>query len=243
MKRKIQMLAMVLGLAAVCCFAAPSSWRPAMLGVIAAISLALTVETELDWRAADTGYRELFNKHPQPMWVYEFETLRFLAVNEAALEHYGYTLEEFLKLRIDDIRPKEDVTANFLLSSSADPAPGLPREWLHRRNDGTVFAVETTRQNVIFEGRRAVLALSQDITERKRAEKRLKAFANLGRRLSAARSPHEAAQILMDTADELFGWDACTFDLCSPDQDRISAVLYIDTIGGRRVDVSAQRVA
>src|SRR2546425_12374531 len=124
MKRKIQMLAMALGVAALCWLVAPSSWRPAVLGVIAAISLALTVETELDWRAADTGYRELFNKHPQPMWVYDCETLRFLAVNEAALERYGYTLEEFLKLRITDIRPKEEVSANFLLSSNAEPALG-----------------------------------------------------------------------------------------------------------------------
>src|SRR5439155_8957737 len=69
-------------------------------------------------------------------------------------------------------------------------------------------------------------------------EKQVAAFSNLGWLLSAARTQREAAQILMDTADDLFGWDACTFDLYSPDQKTLSTVLYIDTIKGERVDVS-----
>jgi signal transduction histidine kinase len=71
-------------------------------------------------------------------------------------------------------------------------------------------------------------------------EKRVAAFSNLGWRLTAAISQREAAQILMNTADELFGWDACTFDLYSPAQDSTTTVLYIDTIDGMRRDVSAQ---
>ena len=68
------------------------------------------------------------------------------------------------------------------------------------------------------------------------------AFSDLGRRLSAARTPREAASILMDTAHELFGWDACTFDLFSADQKTVNTVLYMDTIDGKRVDVSRQCV-
>ena len=83
---------------------------------------------------------------------------------------------------------------------------------------------------------------SPRLPRRSPAEKWAATFSNLGRRLSAARTQPEAARILMDTADELFGWDACTFTLCSPDQKASSTVLYIDTIKGKRVDVSAQCV-
>ena len=70
------------------------------------------------------------------------------------------------------------------------------------------------------------------------SEKRAAAFSNLGRRLSAARTPKEAARIIVDTADELFGWDACTFDLYSPDEQAVNMVLGIDTIDGRRIELS-----
>src|SRR5213082_1601689 len=79
-------------------------------------------------------------------------------------------------------------------------------------------------------------AVRQSISSEKRAE----AFSELGWRLTAALSHGEAAQILMDTADELFGWDACTFDLYSAENSSLTTVLYIDTIEGRRRDVSAQ---
>src|SRR5437879_4595645 len=71
---------------------------------------------------------------------------------------------------------------------------------------------------------------------------RAAALSDLGRRLSAARTQAEAAQILMQTVDKLFGWDACTFNIYSPEQESVSTVLYMDTINGERVDVSAECV-
>jgi len=103
-----------------------------------------------------------------------------------------------------------------------------------------IFPVEMACRSLIFHGRPAVLALSTDILEHKRAEQRLRAFSNLGRRLSAARTPQEAARILIDTSDDLFGWDACTFDLLSPDQNTFTTIVCIDNIGRRRVDISKQ---
>lgn len=52
------------------------------------------------------GYRLLFESHPQPMWLYDVESLAFLAINEAAVERYGYSREEFLAMTIADIRPR-----------------------------------------------------------------------------------------------------------------------------------------
>src|SRR5207253_5511817 len=79
---------------------------------------------------------------------------------------------------------------------------------------------------------------AEDITERKRAEARSAAFAALARKLSGTRTPLDAAQIIADTAYELFGWDSCTLDLYDADQDLIYSILNSDTIGGHRVDVT-----
>ena len=69
-------------------------------------------------------YRLLFERHPLPMWVYDAQTLRFLAVNDAAVRHYGYSREEFLAMAITDIRPAEEVQQ--LLASIEQEGPGSP---------------------------------------------------------------------------------------------------------------------
>ncbi len=201
---------------------------PALLAVMAVMQ---TSGLGSGGNGSERHYASLFEQSPHAMWVYDHATSRFLEVNQAALQQYGFSAEEFLKMRLSDIGAGEN----------HPPEPGKPFETQHRRKNGSVFPVEITGRQLLFEGRQAVLALSTDITERKRGEKRAKAFSDLGRRLSAARTPPEAAKILMDTAEELFGWDACTFDLCA-DENCIKTVLYVDTIDGRRVDVSSECV-
>ena len=82
----------------------------------------------------------------------------------------------------------------------------------------------------------AVLAAGRP--ERKPAEKRADVFSNLGQRLSAVRTPKEAAQIILEAADTLWQWDACVLDLCSPDLTSVHPVIYIDTLDGRRAEIA-----
>ena len=112
----------------------------------------------------------LFENNPHPMWVYDLETLAFLAVNEAAIRHYGYSRDEFLAMTIPDIRPAEDVPA--LLENVARVTEGLDPagQWRHRRKDGSLVAVEITSHTLTFAGRPAELVLAHDITVRQRAE-------------------------------------------------------------------------
>jgi len=126
-------------------------------------------------RESEARYRLLFDSNPSPMWVYDLETLRFLAVNDAAERDYGYTRAEFLAMTIRDIRPSEDVPA--LLDNVAHVTAGLDHAgvWRHRRRDGTLIDVEITSHTVEFGGRRAELVLVQDVTERRRAEEALRA--------------------------------------------------------------------
>src|SRR6185436_3216750 len=61
--------------------------------------------------ASDERYRSMFDKSPLPMWMYDRETLRFLAVNDAAVRHYGYSRDQFATMTLTDIRPSEDALA------------------------------------------------------------------------------------------------------------------------------------
>jgi PAS domain S-box-containing protein len=122
-------------------------------------------------RDSEERYRLLFERNPLPMWVYDAETLAFLAVNKAASQHYGYSQEEFLAMTISDIRPPEEVPG--LLESLSRSGSGLQGAgvWKHRKRDGTIIDVEITSHNLDFAGRGAKLVLANDVTERKSAER------------------------------------------------------------------------
>jgi len=115
-------------------------------------------------RQNEASFRLLFAGNPLPMWVYDLSTLQFLEVNAAAIAHYGYTREEFLGMRITDIRPPEDV--GRLIADLAKRRPVLQSsgEWRHRRKDGRVIDVQIESHAMAFSGRDAVLVVAQDIT-------------------------------------------------------------------------------
>ena len=141
---------------------------------------------ESEWR-----YRLLFESNPQPMWVYDLETLSFLAVNDAAIRHYGYSLEDFLSMTIRDIRPAEDVPALLSKISQLNWESDLmASSWRHLKKDGTIIDVEITAHRLDFSGRAAELVLATDVTERERAEHALReseaVFRALAETVSAA---------------------------------------------------------
>jgi two-component system cell cycle sensor histidine kinase/response regulator CckA len=117
-------------------------------------------------------YRLFFEASPLPMWVYDVETLRFLAVNEAATRHYGWSREEFLAMTIAEIRPREDVQA-LLAHVRTETGSPMPGTWRHRRKDGSMIDVEITAGRIVLDGREAALVLAHDVTDRRRLEERL----------------------------------------------------------------------
>ena len=125
-------------------------------------------------RKSEAQYRALFESNPHPMWVYEERTLRFLAVNDAAMQRYGYSREEFLSLTIKSIRSPAEVPA--LLQIIKEDAPGLSRTglWKHRRKDGSAIDVEVTSYGLMFDGKRAQLVVATDVTDKIRAQQTLR---------------------------------------------------------------------
>lgn len=146
-------------------------------------------------RNSEARYRLLFESNPLPVWVYDLETLAFLAVNEAAVRHYGYSQEEFLRMTLKDIRPPEDIP--LLLEKLSKPGVGFHLSdvcWRHRKKDGTMIYVEITCHSFAFEGRIAEVVLALDVTERKRSEEALReAHDQMERRVRERTS--ELAQI------------------------------------------------
>jgi PAS domain S-box-containing protein len=125
-------------------------------------------------RDTEQQYRALFDLHPLPMWIYDRTSLRFLAVNDAAVQSYGYTREEFLGLTIKDIRPSEDVAQvhdSIQHSAGGDRVAGT---WRHRKKNGTVMDVAIRSTDVDFAGWPARLVLAEDITEKARLEEQLR---------------------------------------------------------------------
>lgn len=103
-----------------------------------------------------------FAKNSHPMWVFDRETLAFLEVNEAAVQHYGYSRKEFLTMKIVDIRPREDVPV--LLRQTPSPRPkgaSTGDIWRHRTKSGSVFSVAITSWELLFRGRPAELVLAR----------------------------------------------------------------------------------
>jgi PAS domain S-box-containing protein len=123
---------------------------------------------------SEERYRMLFEASPMPMWVYDADTLAFVRVNDAAVRKYGYSRDEFLKMRIIDIRPPEDIpTVLEDVKARGGPGSPAPKVWRHLTKDGSVIEVEITAGRITFEGRRAALVLANDVSERMRLERRL----------------------------------------------------------------------
>jgi len=117
-------------------------------------------------------YRLLFEHNPQPMVVYDRETLAIVAVSNSAVANYGYSREEFVSLTIRDLVPAEDLPEadRFLEDLASGGAGGLvSRPWRHHFKDGTIIDVEVTSDELSLDGRACRLVLCQDVTERKRA--------------------------------------------------------------------------
>lgn len=124
-------------------------------------------------QASERSHREMFAANSIPMWVYDLETLRFLEVNNAAVRCYGYSREEFLEMKITDIRPAGDLPrlqSNIAAVTEGFDDAGL---WRHLTRDGHCIDVHIHSNTLIFNGRRAELVMAQDVTARLQAEAKL----------------------------------------------------------------------
>jgi PAS domain S-box-containing protein len=116
-------------------------------------------------------FEHLFNEYPIPMWIYEKSTMRFLSVNDAAAQKYGYSRNEFMELTLKDIRNKEDIP--LLMENAAERCNGTEYRgiWRHRKKDGTNFFVEIYSLPAVYFGKNARFIMAKDVDAEVKATK------------------------------------------------------------------------
>src|SRR5262249_35944189 len=125
-----------------------------------------------DLKNREASFRLLFEHNPIPMFVWARESQRILAVNDAAVAHYGYSREKFLSMTILDIRPENE--RRRFLDALARGSPIYPegRVCPHCRADGSIIEVAIYTHRLTYDGQEAALVAAIDVTERSRAEAR-----------------------------------------------------------------------
>src|SRR5882724_1147979 len=121
---------------------------------------------------AEARFRSLFAQNPQPIWVFDLESLNILEVNAAAEREYGYSRDEFLKMKVSDLRVPEEVPE--LMEFIKSHVPGSYFRAHHRRKDGTAMAVQVSAQAMEFAGRAAEIEIVQNISEKLALEEQLR---------------------------------------------------------------------
>ena len=127
---------------------------------------------ELELIKTEKKYRNLFDHNPIPMWVMEEGSLRFMDVNNAAIRHYGYTRDEFRNMTVLDIRTASE-QERFLKDEKILNGFGDVGLWEHLKRDGSVIVVQVTLDKIVFDDRKCLLVLANDVTSKTVAEKKL----------------------------------------------------------------------
>jgi PAS domain S-box-containing protein len=158
-------------------------------------------------------HRLLFDRNPQPMMVYDLDTLRLVAVSDAAVATYGYSRSEFLNLTLFDIAPPEDralVEEILPRPDGSRPRPGLRalQQLRHVLKDGSMIDVEITADDLDFGGRPCRIAICQDVTARNRAAAEL-----VEAREQLRRSAEEYRLLFERNPQPLFAYDCDTLEI------------------------------
>jgi PAS domain S-box-containing protein len=135
--------------------------------------------SEAALRANEEKYKYMFANNPQPMWIYDLDTLAFLEVNDAAIAIYGYTREEFMAMTLKDIRPPEDIEALLKDVEKTNQKFSSSQNWRHLKKSGEIMIVEIISHSVDHNNRKARHVIVNNITDRRKTEEELRKSEDL----------------------------------------------------------------
>lgn len=136
-------------------------------------SLCKSIQYAIERKRITTDYKRIFFNSPTPKYILDAETLDILAVNQATIEKYGYAESELLRMHANDLRPAKEIErfTQYARTQTTDQYDaGI---WLHRKKDGTVFAVHIYVHTTEFNGRRARMVVAIDIDKELKIEQEL----------------------------------------------------------------------
>lgn len=150
--------------------------EPAIIGSMIDVTERKKAEEEL--KSSEQKYKLMFESNPMPLWMIDKDNLTIIAVNEAAARHYGYSREELTGMDMRRLRPAEDRRQQIAgYQKEIDGDIGIVR---HYKKDGSIIFVHIVAHDIIFEGKNVRLSMTNDVTEKMKAEESLqKSEANL----------------------------------------------------------------
>jgi len=140
--------------------------------------LSLTLSDVTALKRSEISFRLLFDNNPMPMWVFDAETTKFISVNDAAVQHYGYSRETFLQMQLRQIWPQDEWAIHSQALQQVGDVYNSGHDWRHLKADGSEIHVLTFGRRVAFDGRDGYLVAIVDITERRKAEARIAHMAH-----------------------------------------------------------------
>ncbi len=174
---------------------------------------------------SEQRYAALFESAPVPMWVYDLASARLLNVNQAALRHYGYSVQEFLGMTLSDLRPEGEHAR--LCQELVEGSPEGREPWLHRRKSGEVFPVNVFSQPIQYAGQAARFVVALDVSAQVKAEEEVQNYLfTLQRAADAAQAItwHQtlegAVQEIADQARGVIGTHQAAVTLSLPSKQR-----------------------
>ena len=182
-------------------------------------------------------YRQMFERNPQPMWAFHLDTLQFLAVNEMAIRLYGYSREEFLSMKITQIRPPEDIPLLQAVLSASDREHEGRTIWRHYTKSGQLLHVEVRTQDLEIDGAPARMSLITDVSRRIAVEKQLRESQKLEAVGQLARGiAHDFNNLLTI----IQGYSSTSLANLAPDHPLRPSLLAIDAAANSAVNLTHQ---
>ena len=197
--------------------------RPARFtAFLRGITERVTAREKLE--AQEEQYRVLFESNPNAMWVYDLDTLRILATNDAAVAQYGYSHEEFAALDLLALRPPEDREAVARAISVEGAVARHAGTWRHLRKDGSLMLVDVYSSPTTFAGKPARMAVLLNVTEQKRADELVRESERAQRAIAAQLETERASLVAAQAVAKLGSWEVdlrTTAELWSAESYRI----------------------
>jgi len=140
--------------------------------------ISLTISDVTAIRRREDSFRLLFENNPMPMWLFDANTTEFLAVNDAAIQHYGYDRETFQRMCLREIWPRDEWDLHSQALKEFGDSYRSTRTWRHLKADGSEIQVLTFGRRIVFKDRDSYLVAVVDITQRRKAEARVAYMAH-----------------------------------------------------------------
>ena len=176
----------------------------------------------------EASFHLLFDSNPVPMWVFDQQSLDFIAVNQTAIDKYGYSREEFLSLKVTDIRPPKARERFRAWVANIVPTDDGDNLWQHLTADGRIIDVCIYSQSLNYEGREARLVAVHDVTDQKNAAEQL---AKTKRFLDAVIENVPVPIIVKDIPEPGAGADSFTLSLVNKAAEELYGISGEECIG------------